>query len=64
MTSSSDPTWVCPQCQAPVVPRFTLTMVRYSQTIRMYCGRCDTAWTLTDDQGTQLLTHMEERAAK
>ena len=64
MTSPADPTWVCPQCHAPVVPRFTLTMVRYSQAIPMYCGRCDTAWTLTADERMQLLTHLEERAAK
>jgi hypothetical protein len=62
MTSTAKLSWACPRCQAPNVPTYTLTMVRYTQAIPMYCARCDTAWTLTADQRTQLLTALEERA--
>ena len=64
MTSAAELTWACPQCHAHVAATYSLTMVRYSQTIPMYCGRCDTAWTLTADQRMQLLSHLEERATK
>jgi hypothetical protein len=61
--SVCDASWPCPQCQVPVVPRYTVTMVRFTDTIPMYCARCDTEWTLTADQRSRLLSDLEERAA-
>ena len=64
MTTGDRPSWPCPQCRARVDSIYVLTMVRFSQTIPMYCSRCDTSWTLTTEERSQLLTYLEERAQR